>query len=206
MTGIHTKIKVNTVETRRRYKRAVVKSLGGAAAYVMKVAKRKIKQSEKPSKKGRPPHTRRGALRRAIVFAVNENGEFALVGPSADLFSNIAKYHEFGGYQELKTRRRKYKIGSGGPVDIRGDYRNPNYSKDRHIAGMRFERNSAIKGVAWARLKTRQQVDRAKALDLAIFPDSKKLVKYAKRPFMAPALHGSLHAITANFKAELNRA
>lgn len=182
MTGIHTKIKLKTVKTRRRYKRAVVKSLGGAAAYVMKVAKRKIKQSENPSKKGRPPHTRRGALRRAIVFAVNENGEFALVGPSADLFSNIAKYHEFGGYQELKTRRRNYKIGSGGPVDTRTG------------------------NVVFARLKTRQQVDRAKALDLAIFPDSKKLVKYAKRPFMAPALHGSLRAITANFKAELNRA
>jgi hypothetical protein len=113
---------------------------------------------------------------------VNENGEFALVGPSADLFSNIAKYHEFGGIQELKTRRRDYKIGSGGPVD--------------HRTG----------NVVFAKLKTRQQVDRAKALDLAIFPGSKKLVKYAKRPFMAPALHGSLHAITANFKAELNRA
>lgn len=182
MTGIHTKIKVNTVETRRRYKHAVVKSLGGAAAYVMKAAKRKIKQSEKPSKPGKPPHTRRGALRRAIVFAVNENGEFALVGPSADLFSNIAKYHEFGGFQKLKTKRRNYKIGSGGPVDNRTG------------------------NVVFAKLKTRQQVERAKALDLAFFPGLQKPVEYKKRPFMAPALHGSLHAITANFKAELNRA
>ena len=49
MIGIHPNTKMNTVATRKRYNRAVVKSLGGAAAYVMKVAKRKIKQSEKPS-------------------------------------------------------------------------------------------------------------------------------------------------------------
>ena len=65
-----------------------------AGAYVRRVAQRKVVTSPKPSTPGQPPHSRKGLLKRAILFA--SDGERS-VGESASA-------HEFGG----KYRRERY--------------------------------------------------------------------------------------------------
>gem|GEM_PF-455941 len=82
-------------------KRAEIRSLSHAAAAIRIQAVRSIRQSPRsqPSAPGAPPHTRKGRLRRAILYALlEESGTlFAIVGPSFDLVGLSGKAHEFGG-------------------------------------------------------------------------------------------------------------
>jgi len=82
-------------------RRAEIRSLSHAAAAIRLQAVRSIRQSPRnqPSAPGTPPHTRKGQLRRAILYALlEENGmPFAIVGPSFDLVGLSGKAHEFGG-------------------------------------------------------------------------------------------------------------
>ena len=52
-----------------------------AGAYVRTVARRRILTSPKPSQPGQPPHSRRGLLKRAILFGLDREGKSVLVGP-----------------------------------------------------------------------------------------------------------------------------
>jgi len=73
-----------------------------AGALIRRTAQKTIRRSkEKPSPKGTPPRTRRGQLRRAILFQVER--ESVYVGPAANLFSDVGKAHEFGGEYEERT-------------------------------------------------------------------------------------------------------
>ena len=82
-------------------KRAEIRSLSHAAAAIRLQAVRSIRQSPRnhSAAPGSPPHTRKGQLRRAILYALlEENGTpFAIVGPSFDLVGLSGKAHEFGG-------------------------------------------------------------------------------------------------------------
>ena len=90
----------------------------------------------------------------------------AVVGPAAHLISDIASYHEHGGWQVKRRRRRLYKIGDVGPLDFR---------QSKPVFGP---------------LKTAAQVKRARLLDRRIWPDGSliKKVKYPQRPLMGPTL------------------
>lgn len=55
-----------------------------------------------PSPPGSPPHTRRGQLRRAIVFAATNDS--AVIGPRYSVVGHAAEAHEFGG----RINRNKY--------------------------------------------------------------------------------------------------
>lgn len=74
-----------------------------AGAYVRTVARRKVATSPKPSLPGQPPHSRRGLLKRAILFGLaGEKSVF--VGPGFNFVGESASAHEFGG----KYRRERY--------------------------------------------------------------------------------------------------
>lgn len=102
-------------------KRASFKNLGHAAAVVRKVAVRSIKAGKRVSKRqsrmgsspaapaGTPPHSPTGRLKRAILFA--QEPEAAVIGPSADLFGNAGKAHEFGGRFRRETFERRPFMG-----------------------------------------------------------------------------------------------
>ena len=81
-------------------RRAEIRSLTHAAAAIRLHAVRSIRQSPRsqPSAPGTPPHTRKGQLRRAILYALLEENGFpvAIVGPSFDLAGLSGKAHEFG--------------------------------------------------------------------------------------------------------------
>ena len=59
--------------------RASRESLKRAGAYVRRVAQRKVVTSPKPSQPGQPPHSRRGLLKRGLLFGVERDGKSVLV-------------------------------------------------------------------------------------------------------------------------------
>lgn len=86
-------------------KRAMFK--GGAA--VMRIARRTIRTSKKKAPAGQQPHTRRGQLRRAIVFDVESSGPSAMIGPRASFVGIAGAEHETGKqYRQTKLPQRPY--------------------------------------------------------------------------------------------------
>lgn len=68
-----------------------------AAAYVRRAAANQIKVSAEPAFPGNPPHSRRGALKRGIRYAVETRSLTAFVGPVASELGDVAWVHEHGG-------------------------------------------------------------------------------------------------------------
>ena len=85
-----------------RIARAGREILRRAGAYVRRVAQRKVVTSPKASPPGSPPHSRKGLLKRAILFG-SDGDSSVLVGPGFNLGPSMAA-HEFGG----KYRRERY--------------------------------------------------------------------------------------------------
>ena len=68
-----------------------------AAAYIRRAAANEIKVDAKPAFPGRPPHSRRGALKAAIRYAEDVKGMLFVVGPTALEMGDVSFVHEFGG-------------------------------------------------------------------------------------------------------------
>ena len=66
-------------------------------AYIRRAAQSKVRQSRNPSQPGEPPHTRRGALKRGILFGVDRRTNSVVVGPSVRFVGTSMQAHEFGG-------------------------------------------------------------------------------------------------------------
>ncbi len=87
-----------------RVKNASRDFLKRAGAYIRTVARRKVATSPKPSLPGSPPHSRRGLLKRGILFGLDTGARSVLVGPGFGFVGESAAAHEFGG----KYRRERY--------------------------------------------------------------------------------------------------
>ena len=81
-----------------------IRSLARAGATVRLIAKRSIRQRKKASTPGLPPNTRKGALRRAILFAVERSRQRVIIGPDRRFVGRSGAAHEFGG----RYRRERY--------------------------------------------------------------------------------------------------
>ena len=88
-----------------RIARASRDILRRAGAYVRRVAQRKVVTSPKASQPGQPPHSRRGLLKRSILFA-SDGDRSVLVGPGFNFVGASASAHEFGG-KYMKERYPK---------------------------------------------------------------------------------------------------
>ena len=84
--------------------RASREFLKRAGAYVRTVARRKVQTSPRPSQPGQPPHSRRGLLKRGLLFGLESDGKAVLVGPGFRFVGESMAAHEFGG----KYRRERY--------------------------------------------------------------------------------------------------
>ena len=80
-----------------RAAKASVDVLRRMGAYIRRVAQSKVRQSRNPSQPGEPPHTRRGALKRGILFGVDRRTGSVVVGPSIRFVGTSMQAHEFGG-------------------------------------------------------------------------------------------------------------
>ena len=79
-------------------------SLRRAGAYVRKSARNAVFKSKRASEKGTPPHTRRGLLKRSILFGVDKSRMSVVIGPAKKFIGISMIAHEFGGMY----RRRRY--------------------------------------------------------------------------------------------------
>jgi hypothetical protein len=70
-----------------------------SAYRIFQDARKSIKRSGRASQPGRPPHTRRGQLSRAIRYDASAAG--AVIGPLESMVGTAGEAHEFGGeYQD----------------------------------------------------------------------------------------------------------
>ena len=79
-------------------------ALRRAGAYIRKAARNQVSASEKASMPGTPPHTRRGLLKRSLLFGAEKNRMAVVIGPAKKFIGISMTAHEFGGMY----RRRKY--------------------------------------------------------------------------------------------------
>ena len=84
--------------------KANYKALRSAGAYVRKTAQNAVFKSKRASKEGTPPHTRRGLLKRSILFGVDKSRMSVVIGPAKKFIGVSMTAHEFGGMY----RRRRY--------------------------------------------------------------------------------------------------
>ena len=88
----------------RKARRANIESLSHAGGAIRLTARRSIFKREGPSTPGRPPHTHTGALRDAIIYAVEKAAQRVLIGPAFAGVGTSGMAHEFGGHY----RRSRY--------------------------------------------------------------------------------------------------
>lgn len=174
MVKVRVKVRTDSAKVLKKTKAASITSLGRAGAYIRGIARKSIKVSEKPSAPGKPPHTRKGRLKNAILFSVEKVQQTVVVGPGATDVGRVGHTHEFGGSEPPKKRKSrkagwKLEVGGHGPIATAGG-----------------------KPVV-VKLKTDRQVARAKDVAQSLppsqgGPDTRKARKYPARPFMGPAL------------------
>jgi hypothetical protein len=111
MVGARVKTKDDFAKVVKAARKANIETLGHAGGYIRKVAQHSIRQSPKPSAPGTPPHTRRGQIKRAVVYAVEKDRQSVVIGPSADLVGTSAVAHEFGGRYRREVYPRRPFMG-----------------------------------------------------------------------------------------------
>jgi len=97
MIRVRARTRFDARDARRRAQGGAVRSLHHAAAALRLIARRSIRRRKTAAPPGQPPHTRRGQLRRAILYHVDRARTQALIGPSAEFIGRSAAAHEFGG-------------------------------------------------------------------------------------------------------------
>ena len=90
-----------------RISQATASILRRTGAYIRRVAQRKVQTSPNPSTPGSPPHSRRGALKRGLLFGVESKTGSVLIGPSYNFVGTSMVAHEFGGgYMKERNPKR----------------------------------------------------------------------------------------------------
>ena len=101
MLGMKVKLENRIGRVKRAADKGAFRNFFHAAASISRAAKKSITRSKYSSVAGRPPHTRRGKLRRAIRFAAGKaystTEQGAIIGPMASLVGQAGAAHEFGG-------------------------------------------------------------------------------------------------------------
>ena len=177
---IDVKTKLNTQRVKRKVDEGTFRSLAHAGAAVRLIARRNIRQRKTASPPGQPPHTRRGQLRRAILYAVDRKSKSVVIGPSINLISKIGRAHEHGGVEyPAKTRKPNWRIqiGGHGPIpNPRGKIQLAKYTA------------SFIKILTPAQLEKVQQFVTELPPQIKLTQVPPRRAVYPKRPFMRPAL------------------
>lgn len=87
------------------------KSLSRSAFLIRRAAQSQFvkSKSNQPSPPGRPPRTRKGRLKKAILYAVDREREEAVIGPAHHLAGTVGRAHEHGGmYKGTRYPERRF--------------------------------------------------------------------------------------------------
>jgi len=176
MPASKAKIKMSPERVIAKTRKASISNLRQAGAYIRGIARKSIKVSPQYAPPGKPPRSRKGRLKDAIIFAVEKEQQRVLVGPTASEVGKIGRTHERGGTEPPKAKKArdpKWKLEVGGHGPVRND----------------------TTGLEFAKLKSKAQVDRAKSIAQSVQakdaqPTAQyKPRKYPPRPFMGPAFN-----------------
>jgi hypothetical protein len=109
MIGLKVRTRSEVPKLLRKLRRRNIRNLAHAGAAIRLVARRSIRKSPNPARPGRPPHTRRGLLRKSVLYAVDKPRSRVLIGPSARIAGPSAMPHEFGGrFRSERYDRRPF--------------------------------------------------------------------------------------------------
>lgn len=117
MFGLKTKSDFKPEKIEKAADKAAFKNVGHAAASIRKTSRASIKRapkeqrsgsksrggkkvrraSHRASPAGTPPHTQKGQLPNAIVYFVEKDGSYAVIGPRKSVVGEAGAAHEFGG-------------------------------------------------------------------------------------------------------------
>jgi len=176
MVGVKVKTKIEGERVVVKTRKASISNLRQAGAYIRGIARKSIKISPKYSPPGKPPRSRKGRLKDAIIFAVEKEQQRVVVGPTATEVGQIGRTHEQGGTEPPKTKKA----------------RNPNWKLE--VGGHGPVRNDT-NGVGFAKLETEAQLERAKKIAPTVQAKEAQAAvqaksrKYPPRPFMGPAFN-----------------
>lgn len=92
----------------RAVDRARGQALKRAGAFVRTAAKRSIRKRKKSSRRGQPPHSHAGHLRRLIFFAFDPQAKTVIVGPLPFKQGEAPNLLEFGGRTHRDGRSLDY--------------------------------------------------------------------------------------------------
>jgi hypothetical protein len=177
MIGVRVAQRDNSKRVLAKTKAASFRSLAHAGAAIRLTARRSIRTRKKASPPGTPPHTRKGAFRRAILYAVEKKEQRVVIGPSLDLISSIGREHEYGGrIRARNTRRTIRRLGGGGEIVL-----HPRGKPTRDLAGQ-------VVHVVYTKLITQAQVDRANRINKQLYGPEMLDSELPPRPTMGPAL------------------
>jgi hypothetical protein len=104
MFGMKCRLRFDARKIKNKADAGTFKGLNHAAAAIRLTARRSIRRSPKKSSSGKPPHTRRGLLKRALLYNVDKSKMRAVIGPAYSIAGRSGCAHEFGG----KYYGRKY--------------------------------------------------------------------------------------------------
>jgi len=104
MTGAKVRVEFDDDAVKSAVQKCGVKALRSAGAYTRKAARNAVAKSKHSSTPGTSPNTRRGLLKRSILFGVEKHRMAVVIGPAESLIGISMTAHEFGGMY----RRRKY--------------------------------------------------------------------------------------------------
>lgn len=97
MIKINVKVIDNMEAILKKMRIAALRNLGLFGGLTRKFAQQSIKISPKYSDPGSPPHSRKGLLKKAIIYAVDKEAQEVVIGPSANVIADAGHPHEFGG-------------------------------------------------------------------------------------------------------------
>ena len=92
---MRTKARLDTKKVMRRVQAAQVDTLIQAGRLVRKITQNSINKNKKPSAPGTPPNTRRGQLKKSILYGML-GPDRVLIGPSGNVVGPSGAAHEFG--------------------------------------------------------------------------------------------------------------
>ena len=104
MIGMRSHAHFDVKRLKDKARKGTFRSLAHAGAVVRLTARRGIKKKPRASAAGKPPHTRRGQLKRALLYKVEKEGLRVVIGPTYSMVGLSGHAHEFGG----KYRRENY--------------------------------------------------------------------------------------------------
>ena len=116
LVGMTATVKAEPRRVKAAVEQATIRSIPRAGAYIRGIARRSIRRRQTASRPGAPPHTRKGAIKRAIRFDLGPDKKSVAIGPARENAGRLWRTLEFGGAAVYSPLSDKIEVGGYGPI------------------------------------------------------------------------------------------